>query len=94
MAKSKNQSANLIRSDKNLLAIGLFGAALLIAVLVFFDTRPINKSTQSAEIESERTYRVETAPASIINDEQDDTLYLEDEATIPEDISALEADYQ
>lgn len=76
MAKNKKASIPaLIRSDKNLLGFGLFAVALLIAVLVYFDSNLYTNKTPSP-IEAERTYRVETAPAAledelIVNDPSD-----------------------
>jgi hypothetical protein len=62
--KTKTEYRRLIRSDKNLLAFGLFGAALLIGVFLFLDNL-IHKPTYVVPQESERTIRVESVPARL-----------------------------
>jgi hypothetical protein len=91
MAKSKKRSNTLIRSDKNLLALGLFAAALLIAVVILFDSRPSVSPSQAAEVQNERTYRVETAPAAIGAEEE--SMSPDEEQATPEDMSVHQMDY-
>ncbi len=69
MSKQKKARAPLVRSDKNLLSLGLFSAALLIAVFVYADYGSVMASRQSQAAVNERTYRVETVPAAITSEE-------------------------
>lgn len=89
MAKPKKAPSSLIRSDKNLLALGLFGAALLIGVFVYFDYKPMTQH-QYVPVESERTYRVETAPATLNNEESSSS---STNPSFQEDTADPQADY-
>ncbi len=97
MARSKKESkkpVQLVRSDKNLLAFGLFGAALLIGVFLYFDYFDIPLPTYIMNVQGERTYRVESVPASISEETPIQTQETDDADTVnaEEDLD-VDSDY-
>jgi hypothetical protein len=66
MRKTKiDRKTALVRSDKNLLAFGLFGAALLIISFLFLDEWLVRPQSFNNPRQTERTIRVETVPARL-----------------------------